>query len=227
MKKIKIGFIIAAAALMLFVSCKGLLGPDGVTPQVFSVTFQRGVFPDSSFTEAYDNTIVSDDPTDNKGTSASLYVGYYSNPGWEVERVPMKFDIDGYLPSGAVVTKAMLVLYVYDVRDIASIDITCYRITTDWAEGTSTWQTPWVSNGGDFADAVSNTIIVTTSDINTYVTLELDKDEVQSWISTPASNYGFMIKSSSEDTGEPCLRSSDYSTLVQRPKLIVYYTIGE
>ncbi len=226
-------FLILCAVIVssfLFFGCQGEpgaagpAGADGVK-NMLMMNFQNDVYPSTDYTGNVDNTITSGTPDTNRGSLSNLYTGYYSGATWHVERVPMKFEISQDMPANAKVKKVYLTLFLDQLFDISSIDTTCYKITTDWTEGSSTWNDPWTDSGGDYGSAISDNVVMETADNGTYITWKLDASEVQAWLDNPSSNYGFLMKSSSEDTGETIFNSSETGTEKERPKLTVYYTV--
>jgi hypothetical protein len=223
MKK-HLSLIMAAVVVIFALSCSkgdpGAAGADGTG--WMSMSFQKGIYPSPSYAGVYDTLITSGSPTENYSTSVYLYTGYYSSATWHIERSPVQFVISGYIPATATVQKAVLTLYTSNTDPI---DTVCYKVNTAWSNTTATWNTPWITPGGDFGAAVSDTRVMTSSSGGNYISWNLTPSEVQSWLTNPSGNYGFMLKSSSEDTGEALFYSSTEATLQYRPKLTVFYTL--
>ncbi len=183
--------------------------------------------PENDGTEACDNVLVSGSPNANCGTLTDLYVGYYNENTWKIQRSILKFDISG-VPTGTRVIDASLQLYKYHCSD-NTIDIDAHRITQNWTESSSTWNTydgtnPWSSAGGDYDSTVIDTTTVDTTtgvwDAWNITTLARD------WNEGIYSNYGVLLKSVDEEapSNDKWYRSSDYSTHTSlRPKLVISY----
>ncbi|MBN2753229.1 MAG: DNRLRE domain-containing protein [Candidatus Goldbacteria bacterium] len=228
----KLIVICAAIILSLAVfSCgpkgdSGAAGPTGLPGTGYLViSFQNGVYPDAAYAECEDARIWSDtEQNSNYGGDTYLQLGRTS--GGELKRGLMKFD-NLTIPTGAVVTDAYLTVYVNNILSGVR-DFALYELNADWIENQATWNVystanSWASPGGDFnAAAISNT---TTLDSVGYHTFRINASVVQNWLDNTENNYGFIIRKTDETTdGEMIFRSTEYSTLEQRPRLTVYYT---
>ncbi|HRU40169.1 MAG TPA: DNRLRE domain-containing protein, partial [Candidatus Goldiibacteriota bacterium] len=127
---------------------------------------------------------------------------------------------------------------------VGSNTYTAYAISRSWTEGTGacggggigvnvSWNNfdgtgnAWTAPGGDFSvSAASNAVPVTTVANGTEISFNLNTSMVQSWISSPSTNYGIIIKDSAT-TGDKWLRpcSSEIAGTAYRPKLTVNYTL--
>jgi hypothetical protein len=98
---------------------------------------------------------------------------------------------------------------------------TLRRVTANWSENTVTWNTqPSVSAGAGLADVVS--VPASTSGTQNYA---IDVTAmVQSWITNPSTNYGFMFRLVTESYYRRLLfASSDHGTAGIRPQLCITF----
>jgi len=125
-----------------------------------------------------DSYIDSGNPTINYGNVATIKVGAGSDG-------LVQFD-PSQLPSGttaANIAKATLTLFVNQLGTAGGIDIS--EATSPWAELTVTYNT-LPSLGAPFQSNVPVSVA------NEYVSTDVTS-AVQGWVSTPASNFGFLL----------------------------------
>ncbi|MCB1809955.1 MAG: DNRLRE domain-containing protein [Candidatus Competibacteraceae bacterium] len=146
-----------------------------------------------------------------------------SEGNWALRRALLAFDIAAAIPAGAVITYAELRLHLSNAPpDTVPITLFLHRLTIDWGEGATnatgpegqgappenddaTWfqrfygRDPaelWTNPGaeGDYLASVSSSTVI--GDIETVYswpcTSELLAD-VQTWLDTPASNFGWIL----------------------------------
>ena len=197
--------------------------------------------PDSA---GFDTYIRSTDPTGNVGTSTFLQLGDNSgNP--DKNRPLIKFDVSS-IDSGDTVSSATLSLFEFGANNEnggpASWDAEMRRLLENWVEGEATWNiystgNNWTTAG---ADSDANDRVAGTS-----ATLGLDPtaasafvdwtgatldDDVQKFVDGTYSNFGWVIEApTAEGAGSAPrawnqFRSSDYTTALDRPKLVVVHT---
>jgi hypothetical protein len=144
--------------------------------------------------------------TNNYGAGLDLSINH--RDGSRVMRSIIKFD-ESTFPAGAIATSATLRLY--SNRDDGQFATNVHAITSTWTEGTGTgtnniaanWTNrveavtdlPWTTAGGDFNSTILATL-ASFSAVNTYSewTSAALGTQVQNWKSTPASNFGLIIK---------------------------------
>jgi hypothetical protein len=117
----------------------------------------------------------------NYGTATTITVGSSSSVGL------VQFDLST-LPAGVTasqVQKATLTLFLDHVGVGGTINIDTVSASTPWGELTVNGNSP-PSSGSVVATAVP------TATANTYITVDVTA-AVQGWITSPASNNGFMI----------------------------------
>jgi hypothetical protein len=128
----------------------------------------------------------------------------------------IRFDLSS-IPPGSTITGARLYLYEEDKKLDQVTYI--YRVTTSWSESSVTWNSPWLSPGGDF-DA--GHIYASFQPNQSGCMQEIDlTDLIQEWVDgTP--NYGFLLYSTGPNH---ILRysSKENPASAEHPKLQVTY----
>jgi len=169
-----------------------------------------------------DNTIYLDlNGQLSNGHGIYLFVGRTTND--LLRRGLIGFDLSS-IPTNATITAATLSLFSNRPRpnDVA-VDVSLNRALRDWGEGASdagdpggigaqaqtndaTWlhnfydTSFWTTAGGDFSPTSSATTPVLENGIYTWSGSGLLAD-VQSWVSNPATNFGWFILAPEKDTG--------------------------
>ncbi len=142
-----------------------------------------------------DAGIVAVNPNNNYGANPQISI--YNNGG-NVQRIVTLFDLPS-LPSGESVVKATLRMTAYKTQS-HNEPMDVYRITAPWDESTVTWNTSWVTPGGDYVGSTGG------RDVSPYATtkVSLDGSEeratiswditslVQEWYGGKA-NYGLVL----------------------------------
>ena len=193
-----------------------------------------------------DNTLFeSNDGSLSNGIGQGLYSGRTNND--LLRRAVIAFDIAGNVPAGATITSVSLQLSVSIVRG-GTHTSALHRLTSDWGEGNSnstlrgggqgapaaandaTWlhsffsDTNWTTEGGDFVATASASIQI--SGIGNVVWELAPKmvSDVQSWLDTPATNFGWIILTDELSTGSAKkFDSREHNTPADRPVLVVVY----
>src|SRR5436190_13401333 len=175
-----------------------------------------------SFLPQKDNTIYLDlNGQLSNGQGIYLFVGKTTND--LLRRGLIAFDLSS-IPTNATVTAATLSLYSNRPRpnDVA-VDVSLNRASRNWGEGASNAGEPggigaqaetndatwlhsfydtsfWTTAGGDFSPAPSATTPVRDNGIYTWSGSGFLAD-VQSWVSNPATNFGWFILASETVSG--------------------------
>ncbi len=193
-----------------------------------------------------DNTLYEDITGSlSNGAGAHLFSG--ATAGLDLRRALVKFDVATQLPVGATIDSVELVLNMSKTIS-GSETISLHKVTSAWGEGTSdatgqegagapsqaddaTWihsfydTTFWASAGGDYEAAPSATQSV--AGLGSYVwgsTAQMVAD-VEAWVSSPASNFGWIIIGNEADSSSAKrFDSRENATPANRPKLRIYYT---
>ena len=233
--------VILAAAFAVMVSCKGETGPAGSTgaSTIISV-FQQGVLPNVEYAGATDAIISSGIPAGNFGGCAEIGAGYISSISLSAVRGLMKFDVSSIAPANVTVTRAYVKFYVYNTWG-TSVTVTAHAVDSAWTEGTgscagnvvtdvtwnSTGSAAWTAAGADFgATAASNSIMVTPAMEGSFINLNLNTSMVQSWISDPSTNNGFILVGDNESSDSAVtFSSSERVSTSTRPALVIEYTL--
>ncbi|MBA4387741.1 MAG: hypothetical protein C0404_07155 [Verrucomicrobia bacterium] len=149
----------------------------------------------------------------------------------------VKFDTS-LIPSGSTVASASLKLFVTNVaiRTLASAPVEMHLLTQDWDQHAASWTRRtstlnWSSYGGAFSAPTNASVEFSAMTNGTWVTFVLPAAIVQSWINTPAANYGILLKRSVDsDPGQAFwhnkvrFASSENPGASLRPKLEISFT---
>lgn len=198
-----------------------------------------------SFFPQKDNTLYEDiaGQTSN-GQGIYLYAGRTNAPN--LRRGLIAFDLSS-IPTNATITAATLSMFLNlpQPRNATPVDISLSKALLDWGEGASdagdpggfgiqaepndaTWlhtffdTSFWTTPGGDFSPTVSATTAVMDNDMTyTWSGSGLLAD-VQSWVSNPASNFGWVILGNEIDRGR-AQRFQSRENTNNPPQLTVTY----
>ncbi|MGD9365818.1 MAG: DNRLRE domain-containing protein [Desulfobacteraceae bacterium] len=132
-----------------------------------------------------------------------------------------RFIIQFNLPAevmGKKIISAEISFYVYSVDPgDAGTQLELFRVTRQWEEGSVTWNTPWLTAGGDIGESVGQ---VTVEDIDhAYLTPVDITGTVQHWADGSVSNFG-LILDKGPDVGMG-VKASEYPS---PPYLSITYT---
>jgi spore coat protein A len=166
-----------------------------------------------------------------------------------IRRAVLTFDVAAGIPAGSTINSVTLQLVVSRVATNTLRVTTAHRLLADWGEGASnsgqnegqgapaatgdaTWihrfypSTTWLAVGGDFDATARASTVITGNGTYTWSSAALVTD-VQSWLDTPATNFGWLLKGD-ESVTETAKRlgSRENGTAGSRPVLIVDYTLG-
>jgi hypothetical protein len=212
---------------------QGLAGPTG-NDGYLVMQFQDGNFPSSTYTGTRDTRIVNGvTSTYNFGDCSNLEFG---NDVGRVLRLLISFDVSAISVS-ATVKSAYLTMYCNSAN--GSVDAVVYKVTKNWTEGTgdcggtpnvnASWNyyngsaNAWTTPGGDYDVATQSEVkTVTTAG---YYTIKLNTQMVQEWVNNPSQNYGLIVKSLNETSGDLVNSDKKSTDVTQRPKLTIYYTL--
>ncbi len=170
-----------------------------------------------------DAFIISGSAADNNaGAETAVTAGQVGSSGLNtIRRGLIAFDIAGNIPAGAIILTATFNLSVVQSPSGGGINSTfgLYQITTEWLEGTKTgtsgsaatagevtWNsakhitTTWTTAGGDFIVTPSASTAVTGNGAYTWNSTSDMVANVQNWLNSPSTNYGWLLKSDDEAT---------------------------
>lgn len=176
----------------------------------------------------------------------NIYTGRTNN-GFR-RRGVLRFNIASQIPAGATVEYVSLTMNVSRIRVNTSYTTSLHRLLMDWGEGTSlagsaggsgsgatagdaTWLHTfydtdlWTLEGGDYVSLASASIPVGfTGSYNWPTNINLVQD-VQLWLDSPASNFGWIIVGNEAINGtSKRFDSRENLTPGNRPLLEVRYT---
>ena len=132
---------------------------------------------------------------------------------FSLRRGLVRFAVDIYIPAGSTITNVQLVLNC--ARSESNAATSLLRVTQGWGAassdagypgdagalarpGDATWVyrswpgSPWTTAGGDFSAVVAS-IPTTPLGTVTIGSTSSTVNEVQSWLNTPASNFGWLL----------------------------------
>ena len=196
-----------------------------------------------------DNTIYSNLTNNSNGAGDNFTAGaIQSSP---VRRSLLMFDFST-IPSGAIITAVSLRIVMNKTVSGAN-NVSLHRLNENWGEGTSnagvggdgngvpaelgdaTWicsfsngaggcTTSWTTAGGAYQAAASATTSVSGLSIYTWSSAQMITN-VQGWLNTPATNFGWVIIGAEGTPGSAKRFSSRTNPIVpDRPALTVTYS---
>lgn len=196
-----------------------------------------------TLTASKDNTLVK-----NSGGLLSNGAGQYFFVGTTNRDVNLRgvlaFNLQT-IPTGATITGVTLTLNMS--KTIAGDQtLSLFRLTKNWGEGTSsspagngtsattgdaTWihtffsTQQWTNPGGDFASPASASLSVGAEASYTWGSTAGMVADVQGWLDTPASNFGWIVIGNETEFGtSKRFDSRENGTAANQPKLLVTYT---
>lgn len=179
------------------------------------------------------------------GAGNSLFIGL--NTSGVTRRTLVKFDVAAALPADAVIVSCELRLNVTQAPSLTSLPVaaTVHRVLSSWNEGPAnagafqgigaqstagdcTWihrnwpSVFWTTPGGDFDPTPHGVADLPQPQSVTWGVTGSMVGDVQSWISNPANNFGWLLKTNELVTREVRrLDSRESANTPGRPQLIV------
>ena len=216
-------------------------------PPLLFAPVRSGALADTvSFSPQKDNTIYLDlNGQLSNGQGIYLFAGRTTNDA--LRRGLIAFDLTS-IPTNATITGATLSMFLNRPRpNDAPVDVSLSRALRDWGEGASdagdpggigaqaetgdaTWlhtfydTSFWTTPGGDFSSTLSATTPVMENAIYTWSGSGLLAD-VQSWVSNPATNFGWFILGDEVDSGT-AQRFNTRENTSDPPQLTVTYQVS-
>jgi hypothetical protein len=194
---------------------------------------------------AADNTIYQNPNANSNALGQNIFSG--NNGGGSPRRGLIKFDVAAAIPAGATIISVTLTLNCNNSRTVAD-NVSLYKLLSNWGEGTSnagatgdgagvaatpndaTWLTTffpasfWISPGGDYNPISSATTSINSTGFFTWSSADMVSD-VQSWLSTPATNYGWILLCNETATGTARrFASKENAVIANRPSLSITYS---
>lgn len=193
-----------------------------------------------------DNTLYEDATGSlSNGSGTHLFVGLTNLNS--KRRGLVQFDIASNVPAGATIVSASLTLTV-DQTNSGPNNVELHTVSVDWGEGASvasgsggggavaqandaTWlhnfynHSLWKNPGGDFNASPSATASINGVGVYSWTSAQLTAD-VQKWLDTPASNFGWCL-TGNEISKQSAMRfaSKEIANPASRPALTVVYSI--
>ncbi len=179
-------------------------------------------------TDGLDTWMQDTVPTLNFGTNVYVAVGH---DVVRIYRQLIKFNLSS-LPSNAIITSAVLSLYLNQDLSANARTFRIYRQKRAWVESKATWLiystgNNWQTAGGFGADDCEQTDIGYRN-----MTATETLNEFKDFTLTPTTKLaldfgnGWMIKADTEVNDAYGFASSDHATAAYRPTLVVEYTLA-
>ena len=220
---------------------------------VLGLMLQSAVGAVRSLTPSKDNTLYESALGSlSNGAGQHLFAGRTEVlAGALIRRGLIAFDVAGEIPAGSTILSASLTLNMSRTNLAAGPrTVSLYRVLADWGEGTSdpfgggegggapstpgdaTWIHRffdfnfWLSSGGDFLFAPSASSVVGGVGFYTWGPTPSLRADVQGWLDTPASNFGWILIGD-ESTFPTTKRfdSKDNPIPTLRPVLVVQFSV--
>ncbi len=162
----------------------------------------------------------------------------------------IRFDLGGQIPAGAVVSGVkvnMSVTFKPTPGPAPGSMFALHRMLKDWTEGTkvgvgtsatageatwigpkgnaTAWEAPGAGGSGDAAAEASSAVFMDTVGRYAFPTSAELVADVQGWVDQPASNFGWLMKSTSEDVGQTGRRFGAREDAGARATLEVTYSL--
>ncbi|WP_394993472.1 DNRLRE domain-containing protein [Emticicia sp.] len=225
--------------LLLFIICFGLLPLNSIS-QTFTVDF----FPEK------DNSIFSENINNSNGAGTNLFSGRtQGTAGTEIRRALVKFNITS-LPANAQIESATLQIAVTNSANSTtdSHNFSIHKVINNWGEGASiglgkgspaqindaTWlhsfynYSNWISAGGDYMSNPSASAFVKYGSVDLEFGIwssNLMTNDITNWISSPSTNFGWIIIGEESTIGSAKRFSSREETIFPKPTLTITYSL--
>lgn len=190
-----------------------------VAATLFGVAARAQSFPPAFTLQADRDATLYESATGNlaNGSGGAIFVGLTGQPA--KRRALVRFDVAGNIPAGSKILGVGLRAISTQSSTPAPLATTLHRVLADWSEGASvapgngggggqallgdaTWlhrsypSTLWSMAGGDFAATPSGALALVQSGLSQSGGYNPGLiADVQSWLDSPATNFGWLIKS--------------------------------
>jgi hypothetical protein len=178
-----------------------------------------------------------------------FFVGLTAQSSNRIRRGLLNFNIAGAIPAGSTINNVSLRLWC-STGVSGGIDIELHKLLQDWGEGTSnaggeegsggtattgdatwvhTFRTTqlWTTVGGTFSPTISAVQNVNDSPVYfTWTSTPQFVADVQGWLDNPATNFGWILKSSEAPGGATAKRfnTREFSDPTLRPALTISFS---
>lgn len=199
-----------------------------------------------SLTPILDNTIYSDGGGDNSNATGRLYAGVTPIPS--IRRALVQFDIaSSGIPAGSTILSVTVAFTQTKIGPAGTSLFELHPLTEGWGEGTSngiggggtatagdaTWNfrlfntNTWTTAGGSYGATSGTATFGTTNTVYTFASTAGLVADVQGWLNTPGSNFGWILRAANESGTSARELGSRESALAQRPTLTISYVVPE
>lgn len=185
-------------------------------------TFQTGVSPTAGYAGTLDTYIWDTNPNTAYGSDVSMVVDTAVGLESDQRKALLKFDISD-IPAGALVVAAYVELYI----NTEGQGYKFHKMLVPWTES-STYNSLAGGIDNDGTDAAIAADCQNGVNLDTVVATVRNNMNasgmatVQSWITNPGANYGWMIEQITSATGDGVQFDTCQSvTASRRPKLVV------
>lgn len=190
-----------------------------------------------SLTPVADAMLWENTPSSPRGNEATIISGTAgSTIGNKRSRATLRFDLTGVVPAGAIIQSVTLSVRVTmqpsgPVNSVFELR----RVLRSWSEQSLTWNerssgNPWNAPGAsasvDFADPVSSAAFVSFPQTYTFGSTSTLVADVQAWVNTPSANFGWLLKSQSEQNAKTARHfGSREGPVGNQPTLTITYAV--
>ena len=210
-------------------------GPDQDDGDALSgalvATFQNGVSPTASYAGVTDAMLQESAPTRNQGGYPFIQLDrdYEVGSNQSVDGL-LRFELSG-IPQGSTVQAVQLTLNV--TNGTSGEGYAVYPARKPWSQALATWNVAEAGSGWSVggargsADRGGTSFATLTPSAAGKYTVSLNAAgvaEVQRWLTTPASNLGFVLDANANKDGL-VFDSSEAGTAGNRPQLKVTYSL--
>lgn len=213
---------------------------------VLCASFHAAAAEQAFLEAARDNTLFEDTSSyRSNGIGDGLFSGLTVND--ELRRALIAFDIATAVPAGSQITDVQLQLNMSQQRNGPHTSA-LHRVTSDWGEGNSnstergggmgapaapndaTWAhtfydtAQWTTVGGDFVAQSSASVAINGDGLVTWGSTAQMVADVQLWLDTPDSNFGWIVLTDEQTPGSAKrFDSREHLGLNTQPLLVVTY----
>ena len=197
-------------------------------------------------TPTKDNSIFSEGNNLSDGAGLFLYAGRTNNSAAvQVRRALLRFDVSS-IPLNAQIQSVKLTLTTLKSAGNSTTphNFTLHKLLNNWGEGTSnglgngspatvndaTWQNTfypsfnWTTSGGDFVNTASAMAVGILNEFTEWSSVQMLND-VNAWIASPSSNFGWLIKGEENIRGSAKAFASKESLSFYPKTLTIYYSL--
>jgi hypothetical protein len=201
---------------------------SSAAPTLYTLTFQQGVSPTSTYAGATDTYIYRYEPTINRASDVQLIV----NNGGSLASL-LKFDISA-VPSDAVIKEAQLTMYLTN-QPSEALDVSLYALKPHWVDTEVNWEqaaqgAPWAVPGAGSAGVDYDPTPIGTLNVEAAGPYAFNvKFLVQQWLAQGVPNEGLLGVGQSAGGGSGSVwyrfASSEALDASRRPRLEITYML--